>query len=234
MPPPVESSDLRRLAIVHYHLQPGGVTTVIENSLAALRAVADIDTAVISGRPSENGAFDRVEVVSALDYQAEPAVPNEGASTLADQLETAARRAFGGQPPDLWHCHNHSLGKIAALPDALSELARRGHRLLLQIHDFAEDGRPPNYTALQTAEDPYPRHPNVHYATINTRDATLLKAAGLAASTVTVLPNPLAPPPTAPLAMAPAIRTPLMLYPTRGIRRKNLGEAVLLDRKSVV
>ena len=41
-----------KVAIVHYHLEPGGVTRVIENALASIASTGvPIETVVLSGRP---------------------------------------------------------------------------------------------------------------------------------------------------------------------------------------
>ena len=41
----------RRLAIVHYHFRLGGVTTVIEHTLAGLMAFADAEVVILTGEP---------------------------------------------------------------------------------------------------------------------------------------------------------------------------------------
>ena len=121
--------------------------------------------------------------------------------------------------------------------------------MLLQIHDFAEDNRPDNYSHLQEAigeSDPdrlgvaiYPQGQGVHYATLTERDAGILRTAGVAAERLHVLPNPAAEFGTMPshdearerifgtLGLPPTAR--LVVYPVRGIRRKNLGEMLLLS-----
>ena len=104
------------------------------------------------------------------DRNAGPARPVQ----LADDLQAAARNALGSLP-DLWHVHNHSLGKNLALPGALQALGDAGQRLLLQLHDFAEDGRPLNYR---------------HYAVLNGRDLKLLGAAGIPPARLHALANP--------------------------------------------
>lgn len=51
----------------------------------------------------------------------------------------------------LLHWHNHSLGKNTAAPGVIRSLAHEGWRILLQVHDFAEDNRPENYGWLVSA-----------------------------------------------------------------------------------
>jgi len=158
-------------------------------------------------------------------------------SRLISNLEAAARKALGG-PPDIWHFHNHTLGKNTALSQAVYQMAWRGQKLLLQIHDFPEDGRPANYHALiesvgegnpaLLASRLYPQADHVHYATINSRDRAFLCQAGMPESHVHLLPNAID------LGHVEAIKTVppneserLFVYPTRTLRRKNLGEFLL-------
>lgn len=224
------------LAIVHYHLRRGGVASVIARAAAALDGRA-AHLVVLSGEaPDDAWPFaSRVRVVEGLAYDNAPAA--DGGEPLADRMEEAARDALGG-PPDVWHVHNHALGKNPAVTRAVRCLAGRGRPLLLHIHDFAEDGRPANYRRLADALGGgdagalsrwlYPIAPHVHYALLNGRDVRLLGAAGIPGDRVHFLPNP--------AAAGDDIGEPLppwrgggrlFLYPTRAIRRKNLGEFLL-------
>ena len=213
-----------RLAIVHYHLHPGGVTTVIEHSVAGLEEVGRVEVLVLSGEPYAGNKLSNVQVVPQLAYQDD--LSQGSPESLAEAVECAARTGFGGRSPDIWHCHNHALGKHVHFPDAIGALVRRGHRFLLQIHDFAEDGRPKNFSVLSQAKAPYPLVPPVRFATVNSRDRRLLQEAGVPASQVCHLPNPVDTHASKP--SLPGGERPVFLYPTRGIRRKNLGEAVFL------
>ncbi len=222
-----------RVAIVHYHLQPGGVTRIIGHTISAL-AGRDTDIVVLTGQEPAGDWPSEWRLIPGLQYEA--ARPPVGPEELARQMESAAREALGG-PPDLWHVHNHSLGKNMALPGALVELAGRGARLLLHIHDFAEDGRPANYHLMlekmahgskrEMSRLLYPVGGQVHYAVLNGRDFSFLGDAGAGGDCLHLLPNPvqLGHHTDAPLP-GPDTRT-LWLYPTRAIRRKNIGEFLL-------
>ncbi|WP_296900158.1 hypothetical protein, partial [Thiohalocapsa sp.] len=164
--------------------------------------------------------------------------------TLAAAMVRAAREALKGVP-DIWHLHNHSLGKNTALPGAVLRLARDGQHLLLQPHDFAEDGRPLLYARLRRdlADGDvgrlsallYPLAPQIHYAALNRRDRDFLAAAGVPQAQLHTLPNAvsLGPAPDSGSAehghaqQRRADGQRLWLYPTRAIRRKNLGELLL-------
>ena len=136
-----------KVALIHYHLQPGGVTRVIENTILAWEKGGSGPEAcvVLSGRPYPGKVLRHVRTVEGLDYaDAQKAIDP---AILTERLKEAARTALGGLP-DLWHIHNHSLGKNPALSSAVALLAQSGARLLLQPHDYAEDGRPENFCNL--------------------------------------------------------------------------------------
>ncbi|MBI1372744.1 MAG: glycosyltransferase [Phycisphaera sp.] len=235
------NGPVQSVAIVHYHLRSAGVTRVIGHAAEALRR-RGVQVVVLSGEPAVAGVevIEHAEIVvlGGLGYDETRAAWEE--RELAERMRAAAAKALGG-PPDLWHVHNHSLGKNVALPGAVKLIAEDGERVLYQPHDFAEDGRPANYgklldhaggdhAALGAAL--YPVADHVHYVTLNTRDHGHLVAAGLDASHVHVLPNAvdLDVDENPAEAHAVAFDEPVerfFLYPTRAIRRKNVGELLL-------
>ena len=220
-----------KIAIVHYHLQPGGVTRVIENTIQAWEENGnDIQAVAISGRPYPGDQLPCTRVVEGLDYASpEDAIVPQ---VLANRLQESAKDALG-QSPDLWHIHNHSLGKNPSLTAAAAILAESGECILLHPHDFAEDGRPGNYISLsEVYQRAYPTGPNIHYAALNQRDrgflAHMLKDSP---SPVDLLAN--AVPPSTPFSKPQdgnkfGLPENLLLYPVRAVRRKNLGELALL------
>lgn len=199
------------VAIVHYHLNRGGVTQVIANHLRSLDEVFDSTAAVrgallYGGRRKgwSDSLLDQLNNLSAelieipdLDYDAgQSASPAQ----LYEQLDIALR-SRGWIPSDtVIHVHNHGLGKNLSLPGAIHRLAQSGYAMLLQIHDFAEDYRPDNYRRLKSlpnidsTEDTagllYPQAPNIHYAVLNRRDWRILRTAGTDPRKLHVLPNP--------------------------------------------
>lgn len=164
-------------------------------------------------------------VVEKLAYQSD--YDPSGGEALTEGMVQAAARALG-EPPAVWHIHNPTLGKNVHLPQAIERLARTGARLVLQCHDFAEDGRPGNYELLGERKRLYPMAPQVRYVTINSRDLGMLVVAGVPEEQTTLLPNAV----TAPVTPTEGLRAtgdpPFVVYGVRGIRRKNLGELCLL------
>jgi len=183
-----------KIAVVHYHLRRGGVTRVIESAIAALSG-SDCEILVLTGEAAaEPDHFPNVKVIPGLAYR------KEGNATvsnsLTDALRDAAQDHFGSMP-DLWHFHNHSLGKNVLIPSVVCELAESGQHLLMQMHDFSEDGRPTNYATQRSFFDSeekfqrilYPEARQVHYAAINSRDGRFLAGAGVPKSQLHALHN---------------------------------------------
>ena len=246
------------IIIVHYHLNRGGVTRVIENHLHALAALRPDKmpvrvTIVYGGRAAAWNHDDtralpfEVELtdIPALDYDNES--PHVAGQLLSALNQLLASRPLGKDATVL-HVHNHSLGKNAALLSALARLASEGWRMLLHIHDFAEDLRPSNYQHLlshasssdQLHRRLYPQGPQIHYAVLNQRDYGVLAQAGVQTDRLHLLPNPVSTslrPATGEQAeaakkeLAGSFGMPsdhaYVLYPVRAIRRKNVGELLL-------
>jgi glycosyltransferase involved in cell wall biosynthesis len=222
-----------RIAVVHYHLRPGGVTRVIERTAHAL-SDHNIRTTVLVGEvpPDSEIALPGVQCVEDLAYSTGRGP--DGEELFARILDAAAEGL--GAPPDLWHIHNHNLGKNASLPRAVEAMARKGQRLLLHFHDLPEDSRPANYRFLldnvaggdsaALGSRLYPVADHVHYAVLNHRDLSFLRKSGVPEQQLHYLPNPVC------LDIdhsLPENRPDqnLYIYPTRAIRRKNIGEFLL-------
>lgn len=223
-----------RVAIVHYHLKRGGVTRVMESTLRGLSDLPEpVNCVVLAGEMSAEVSFREQAVeVDGLHYSnAQADTPD--AATLLASLKQAAVANLGAEP-DVWHIHNHSLGKNSSMPELVALLAEEGAAVLLQMHDFAEDGRPENYKLIPSAQRLYPNCPRVHYAVINARDYAFIQDMGVEASRLHLLANPVEGETPHPQAIPSdnAIRSTLgaerlILYPVRAVRRKNFGELLL-------
>lgn len=173
---------MKTLAILHYHLRPGGVTSVIRNEERALR-----------------GKF-RVRLLADFDYDESPASSRARFVAEARSLYRKLERATRGV--DFLHTHNVGLGKHPRLTYAVKLLAQTtGIRLLNQVHDFPEKGRPAQLKALRYCtgkrDDAFRREmcyydlPNVAWATLTTHDAAQLAERGIPKEKIHVLPNPI-------------------------------------------
>jgi hypothetical protein len=213
-----------RIALLHYHLRRGGVTSVIINQAQALMEAGD-EALVIAGEDLPGLPGMSRAVVEDLRYDTDRNIPPENdpeeldrrARELADKI-IAAMQAHWGCPADILHAHNPLLHKNAALIRALNILQNRGFCLLLQNHDLPEDFRPNVYARSEE----YPA--NCHYAVINSRDRSFLQRAGLKPEGLHLLPNEVR-------SITPGanLERSRYVYPVRALQRKNIGEALLLS-----
>jgi glycosyltransferase involved in cell wall biosynthesis len=144
------------------------------------------------------------------------------------------------------HFHNPNLGKNPALTLAVFRLVLQGYPVVNHCHDFPED-RPVNYALLSEMAKAlnidlqqilYPQRINCHFAVLNGCDHVRLLSLGLPTDRVHLLPNPVvlsstqSPSETVRKEIARILgldpRKRIVTYPVRAIRRKNLGECILL------
>ncbi|MCG3148530.1 MAG: Mannosylglucosyl-3-phosphoglycerate synthase [Verrucomicrobiae bacterium] len=173
-----------KITMLHYHLRPGGITTVIRNAQKALAGRATLRR----GRDSRTYATERVlpvEVLADFGYHDDPRTFHRLVRAYLRQLPRTG----------ILHTHNIGLGKNPALSSAVRQLADTGVRILNQVHDFPEDNRPAQLRALRQHRDwqalCYYDLPNVRWATLTSHDADRLAARGIPKEKITVLPNPI-------------------------------------------
>ena len=204
-----------KIAFMHYHLKTGGVTTVLKQQLNAIGK--KWQTLVLTGLPPETSFPADFVHIPELGYSSQHKKRFDP-DDVAESIINAICSKFNGLC-DVLHVHNPTLAKNKHFLKILKSLQKKGLTLFLQVHDFAEDGRPYAYFA-----DPYPS--NCHYGVINQRDYDILLAAGLKKDGLHRLVNTINPVRIKP---QPKFEKPLVLYPIRAIRRKNIGEAILLS-----
>ncbi len=204
-----------KIAFIHYHLKTGGVTTCLNQQLAALKN--DCEMCVITGEPTTAGFPVKTIHIPELAYSSvyrKPFEPEDVAAAVVHKIWAQ----FDG-PCDIVHVHNPLLAKNSKFLDILKALQKRGLKLLLQAHDFAEDGR----AGLYFTED-YPA--DCHYCVVNSRDYQILLQSGLKRQGLHQLFNCVSPPQ---VPSCPDAEESDVVYPIRAIRRKNIGEAILLS-----
>ncbi len=202
-----------KIAFIHYHLKTGGVTTVLKHQVGALQESCLVLTGDRAGAEWPCPIME----IPGLGYdQADR--PCESSDAVAEAVEKAINRVWPGGC-DILHIHNPLLAKNARFLEIINRLQRMGIPLFLQIHDFAEDGR-----ADCRFEAPYPA--DCHYGVINSRDKEFLLRAGLKEEGLHLLPNAVSPLTATGGGATVGNR---VLYPVRAIRRKNIGEAILLS-----
>ena len=79
-----------RLAIVHHHLHPGGVTRIIEHAVTALRG-CKLELVILSGQAPQRVWSEPLRVVDSLAYEEQRSAASP--AQLADDLQRAARDA---------------------------------------------------------------------------------------------------------------------------------------------
>ncbi len=160
-----------RLGMMHYHLRPGGVTSVMRDIATALVERSKYDSirfdvfaslgAETRARKAFGSDIGRIEMVNvpALAYMKEPYADRESFLGAAERLsEVILKRADIGADdsgcPYILHAHNISLGKNPVATMAFKLVAEKAAErslplwLINQVHDFAENGRPEQMRAF--------------------------------------------------------------------------------------
>jgi len=227
--------------------------TAHRSDISSVRLVCgrEENTETVVAGLDEIGVPVELDILSELDYTP-TAEPTEVAMERAAHLESMLLARYGTDDA-FWWIHNFHVGKNPAFTLALCRIAgtQAVPRMLLHIHDFPECARYENlaYLTRITGESPYPAGPAVRYAVINARDHALMTGTEIANEHVHLLVNPL-PHAADPDGARPDRSTlvsaftrfaadngqtfdpdrPLLLYPIRTIRRKNVLEMALLAR----
>lgn len=205
-----------KIVLFHYHLKPGGVTTVIKHQVAALKNCCDV--MILTGEKPDTIWDVPICVIPELAYN-HNSFSNNQIHITSEQIRKGINETLGSDC-DVLHVHNPILAKNKNLIQILKDLQTKGVNLFLQIHDFAEDGRAAAYSF-----DDYPSH--CHYGVINSRDYQILLKSGLTPDGLHKISNMIKP-----FSETKKINQALSkftVYPVRAIRRKNIGEAILLS-----
>ncbi len=204
-----------KIAFIHYHLKTGGVTTVLKQQVGAIKDECDL--LVLTGAPQKSPFPADTVYIPGLGYSS-PFQKTFSHKEVAESIIRAISLKFCGKC-DVLHVHNPTLAKNTDFLKILSELKNNNMNLFLQIHDFAEDGRPLSYFSDKYLSD-------CHYGVINSRDYNMLLKAGLKKEGLHKIYNMVEP-----LTLGNHAKESEnnVLYPIRAIRRKNIGEAILLS-----
>jgi glycosyltransferase involved in cell wall biosynthesis len=234
--------------ILHYHLNPGGVTRIIEAQVDALLSADPLcKIRIICGHSNERNFKEGVEIIadSRLDYADTGKGNNKDFIESVADLMSLIRSCLTANC--ILHCHNVNLGKNPALTLAVYKLSLEGLAVVNHCHDFAED-RPANLKLLDQLISPniavslneifYPDLPGYHFIVLNSCDVDRLHDLGVIRSRVHLLANPVS------IEIIPVTGSSdlkhriydmlgfkslkkLCTYPVRAIERKNLGEFIL-------
>ncbi|MCK4467277.1 MAG: hypothetical protein KAU60_02880, partial [Desulfobacterales bacterium] len=159
-----------KIVLAHYHLKTGGVTTVLRQQIEAIKN--DCEILVLTGELPDSPFPADIKHIPGLAYSGRSSKKVFTPKKVAESIIKAIHSKWK-QGCDILHVHNPLLAKNKNFLKILQELRKRKIRLFLQIHDFAEDGRPLSYFD----EDEYV--PDCHYGVIKSRDYNILLKAGL-------------------------------------------------------
>ena len=182
-----------------------------------------------------------LQVHRELDYQTATDMPVDREQAI---LQVKSILQEFGRESVLW-IHNFHLGKNPIFTQALLEIARDNpeQKIVFHIHDFPESSRYQNlsYLKMHLSLPLYPVSSNVRYGVINARDLKFLVQAGIPKEQVFLLNNPVLDSSidrSNQLAVKYQLASkfghrfphfepdhPLLLFPVRTIRRKNVLEA---------
>jgi hypothetical protein len=144
------------ISIIHHHLEPGGVTKVVELAVQALsRYLRNLkEVRLVTGRSSgaetlaarlqelcgPEGVAVNLIVVDEIDYLPLDTNPGEETNLRVEATKKALLDACSGS---IWMVHNYHLGKNPLFTRALIEIAGEypEERICFYIHDFPECSR---------------------------------------------------------------------------------------------
>jgi glycosyltransferase involved in cell wall biosynthesis len=238
-----------KVAILHYHLNPGGVSRIIESQVKGLtNASVNLEIEVMcghDGRTADLGGT--IPTVDGSLFYNNAEQPDVDYKTEIIKIIDFIKMHLSGNT--ILHCHNPNLGKNPALTMAIFELAKEGFSIVNHYHDFSED-RPINHAFLERIisdnfgmdlnEVLYPDFPRYHYIVLNPCDYNRILQQHIPAYRIHLLHNPVYIHNTVQVfdkgKLRKAICSALDLdetkkictYPVRVIERKNLGEFLLL------
>lgn len=241
-----------KIHIFHYHLHPGGVTRIVQSQAAGLREAAPAaEIHIHVGQCDEPEAFEKtgakVHVYSSLNYLTEDDARNIELKKRYQEILSYLKENVDSN--DILHFHNLNLGKNPLVTLAVSELIQVGYHVFNHCHDFAED-RPGNWAFLEEIISKkfgqelipalYPVKSNCFYGVLNSKDHQRLDDYHIPEKNTMWLPNPVGATGVVILDDPKATRNKIAktlgldpeklitTYPVRVIRRKNIGEFILL------
>ena len=235
--------------IIHSHLNPGGVTRIIESQVESLR---DVTVKVVTGDCQNPGQItsrgaEYIEFAP-LNYLENKRYSNEEINQKLDEITKFIENLIG--PDSVLHVHNLNLGKNPLVTYAVYQLAKKGMPVFNHAHDFAED-RPANFQFMKEIIEGnfgeklndvlYTDLPNYHFGVLNSFDQKRLESYGVQTERILWIPNPVIFKTKLNTAHKSSYKNEicgqlnldenklLVTYPVRVIQRKNIGEFILLS-----
>ncbi len=245
---------MKNIYLFHYHFITGGVTTVVNKLVDILKNNYQI-TIFASKEMGVEGINDyvsddnvKIKDFPELKYIYPESTSFKNYNKLKEQIYFKLEKIYKNET--IFWVHNYHLGKNPAFTSAFIEfISKKNIPTILQIHDFPECARWQNYKFLKNYihHTLYPVDSNIFYAVINKMDYERLKKSGIPEKSLFYFPNSVSFDKNR-IKKAKKIEIrkkvinrlkeltninydeSMFLYPTRTIRRKNILEAVLINR----
>ena len=142
-----------KISIIHYHLNPGGVTRVIDSQIAGIKSISpETNLQVLCGHANKTVVAHEVSAI------VEPILGYSTASDKNDFFHSVNSIMdffrFHLKGNTVFHFHNPTLGKNPAVTFSAYLLASQGIPVVYHCHDFAED-RINNFSLLNSTIPDY-------------------------------------------------------------------------------
>lgn len=240
-----------QLAVLHYHFRPGGVRRVIETGLPVFAAAAGVSRVILAGGEAPDAAWRRQMEAAlhpcAVEWLIEPALGYWSEQTLpVAAVRGGVREALSRMmsPGSVLWAHNLSVGRNMILSQEVGAVAQTG-TVWLHHHDWWWDGRWERWPEMagqgiasleEALAATVPEGAGVRHFCINATDARRMQE--WTGGDFHFLPNVVTPERVTPAEVDGARdflrrvtdRHSWWLYPCRALRRKNLAEALLVQR----
>jgi len=241
------------ITIFHYHLNPGGVTRIIESQVAALRqSYPEITIQIITGYCENieyyNNFNIKVNIIKEINYLQNREYNNNELKDIFNTIYNSIKSLISDN--EILHVHNLNLGKNPVFTMVINKFFEEGHLIINHAHDFAED-RPQNIEFINRIITQYNKNPeNILYpdndkyrvCVLNKFDYKRVVNYGISDLRVFLLPNPVFISEINDSSSKMQLRNKIantfnldtqksiITYPVRVIRRKNIGELILLAK----
>lgn len=243
---------MQNISIFHYHLNPGGVTRIIESQVAGFKEkYPEAKLQVFTGHCENVHYYSElgieVHVNEKLNYLADKDYTLHEIKLLFEELYNWILERI--QKDEVLHVHNLNLGKNPVFTLVVEKFLKKGYKLINHAHDFAED-RPANLAFLQKIiggyfkkelmATLYPKNKNYLVGVLNQFDFDRVIKYGVEEQRVFLWPNPVSIFEKKSISkiqdrqkLIELFNIPfhhkILTYPVRVIQRKNIGELILLS-----
>ncbi|MCD4663823.1 MAG: glycosyltransferase family 4 protein [Bacteroidales bacterium] len=240
-----------KIAIVHYHLNPGGVTRIIQSQIQSLKS-DNTKIKIICGFCPDPEQYRQagIELIikNELNYIYPESISANKLSLLYRRLGVFFRQVI--DKDEIIHFHNLNLAKNPVATKVISDMACEGYFVVNHAHDFAED-RPKNIDFLNKIirghfksdlhSVLYPNLRNYLFVVLNSYDFKRIEKFAIDMDRRFLLPNPVGYIQENQLHQKESFASKIIkilnlepgkkiiIYPVRVIQRKNIGEFILLS-----